>query len=41
MYMYVCMTGSLCCTAEIYTKLQINYTLIQIKKKNSKPDTQT
>ena len=26
------MTGSLCCTAEIDTPLQINYTLIKYKK---------
>ena len=26
---YICMTGSLCCTAEIGTTLQINYTLIK------------
>ena len=30
---YVCITESLCCTAEINTTLQINY--ISIKKKSS------
>ena len=28
---YICMTGSLCCTAEMDTTLHINYSLIKIK----------
>ena len=28
----MCVTGSLCCTAEIITTLSINYTLIKLKK---------
>ena len=33
------MTVSLCCTAEIYRTLQINYTLIKKNKKKKKPHT--
>ena len=32
-YMCMCVTRSLCCTGEIGTALQINYTLIKIKEK--------
>ena len=34
--MYICMTGSLCCTAEIDTTLSINSTLTKIKFKKRK-----
>ena len=30
----ICVTGSLCCTAEIITALSINYTSIKLKKIN-------
>ena len=36
MDMYVCVTGSLCCSAEMITTLQINYTSIKLKKKFTK-----
>ena len=37
-YIYICITESLCCTAEINTTLSINYTSKQIKKKKTKLD---
>ena len=38
--MYICMTGSLCCTAEIDTTPENNYPLIKIKKKELKEKTE-
>ena len=33
-YIYICITDSLCCTAEINTTLQINYTPIKFENIN-------
>ena len=34
--MCMCMTGSFCCTAEMITALQVNYTSIKLKKNKNK-----
>ena len=35
---YICITESLCCTAEINTTLYINYTLIKLQKSRMLPE---